>query len=116
MLSRGSGLVSRLSCSVYMCLLVRLSVLCWFLGFGFVFAQEGGRGRLVHGFAARAGALHVSLCLLFLYVVVCVGWREKGCMHRTRLRVHVLNVSVCTGTKPTCFIHVGLVPVHTGTF
>ena len=37
-------------------------------------------------------------------------------MHRTRLRVYVQNVSVCTGSKPTCFIHVGLVPVHTRTF
>ena len=34
-------------------------------------------------------------------------------MHRTRLRVYVQNAPVRTGTKPTCFIHVGLVPVHT---
>ena len=36
--------------------------------------------------------------------------------HGTRLRVYVQNVPVCTGTTPTCFTHVGLVPVHTGTF
>ena len=53
-------------------------------------------------------------------VVVCVGGeggeRGNGCLHRSRLRVYVQNVRVCTGTKPTFFIHVGLVPVHTRTF
>ena len=53
-------------------------------------------------------------------VVVCVGReggrRGNGCLHRSRLRVYVQNVRVCTGTKPTFFIHVGLVPVHTRTF
>ena len=29
-------------------------------------------------------------------------------------RVYIQNVPVCTGTKPTCVKHVGVVPVHTG--
>ena len=50
------------------------------------------------------------------------GGRGNGCLHRSRLRVYVQNVRVCTGTKrtkPTFFIHAGLVrlvPVHTRTF
>ena len=62
------------------------------------------------------------LCCCCCCVVCCCMWlwvcweEEKGCMHRTRLRVYVQNVSVCTRTTPTCFIHVGLVRVHTGTF
>ena len=31
-------------------------------------------------------------------------------------RVCIHNVTVCTGTKPTCFKHVGVVPVHTEKF
>ena len=38
------------------------------------------------------------------------------CVHSTRPRVCVQNVAVCTGNMPTCFIHVDVVPVHTGTF
>ena len=58
-------------------------------------------------------------CALLLCVAVssCVVLERGrgGCMHRTRLRVHVQNVPVCTGTTPTCFIHMGVVLVHTGT-
>ena len=70
--------------------------------------------------------VHLLCCLLSPGCSSVVCWwcvlgREgrggrKGCMYRTRLRVHVQNVSVCTSITPTCFIHVGLVPVHTETF
>ena len=44
--------------------------------------------------------------------------RERGppCVHSTRPRVCVQNVPVCTGNMPTCFFHVDMLPVHTGTF
>ena len=56
----------------------------------------------------------VLCCCVLLYVVVlcefvCVGGRggeageRKGCMHRTRLRVYVQNVFMCTDTTRTCF-------------
>ena len=48
--------------------------------------------------------------------VVVVGAEKKPCTRSKRLRVYIRNVRVCTGTKPTCMKHVGLVPVHTRTF
>ena len=48
--------------------------------------------------------------------VVVVGAEKHPCVHSKRLRVYIQKVRVCTGTKPTCMKHVGLVPVHTRTF
>ena len=75
-------------------------------------------------FMRRIGDLGFACCVfvcccMWLCCVVCVlcvlDGGEEGCMHRARLRVYVQNtshvyiqnVSVCTGTTPTCFIHVG---------
>ena len=73
---------------------------------------------VVVGSVSLFGCVGWYVCLGLLGLVwACVCWEEgNGCMHRTRLRVYVQNVSVCTGSMPTCFIHVGLVPVHTRTF
>ena len=49
----------------------------------------------------------VRFCVLCL---VCGAW----CDTLKKTRVYIKNVAVCTGTTPTCFIHVGVVPVHTG--
>ena len=46
-------------------------------------------------------------------VCLCCGTVKK---REKKTRVYVQNVPVCTGTKPTCMKHVGLVPVHTGAF
>ena len=64
--------------------------------------------------------LCVMLCVILCCVVVCRVWlakKKKPCVHSTRLRVHVQNGPVCTGTTRTHVeTHVRLVPVHTGTF
>ena len=58
------------------------------------------------------------VCLVSVCVCVCCGTvkqrEKKPCTRSKRLRVYIRNVRVCTGTNPTCFMHVGLVPVHTG--
>ena len=38
------------------------------------------------------------------------------CVHSKRPRVYVQNVPVCCVNMPTCIKHVGMLPVHTGTF
>ena len=54
----------------------------------------------------------VCCCMWLCCVCGCVCWwtAEEG------RGVCIERVSVCAGTTPTCFIHVGLVPVHTETF
>ena len=54
-------------------------------------------------------------------VVVCVRcgvvWCGVWCdTLKKKNRVYVHNVPVCTSTTPICMKHVGVVPVHTGTF
>ena len=65
-------------------------------------------------------SLSVSVCLCLSLSpcgVSCVTRFETPCVHSTRLRVYVQNVTVCTGTTRT---HVStcvrVVPVQTGTF
>ena len=68
----------------------------------------------------------VSLCVgvgVCWCVLVCVGvvWRglARGklslCVDPKRLRVYVQDVSVCTGTTPTCVQHACVLPVYTET-
>ena len=72
----------------------------------------------------------VLCCCVLLYVVVlcvcvvvcvsvCVGrggGEEDLVYVQNALRVYIQTVPVCTGERPTCFIHVDVVPVHTETF
>ena len=62
--------------------------------------------------------LLLLLCWLVVgcICVVVVGAEKHPCVHSKRLRVYIQKVHLCTGTKPTCMKHVGLVPVHTRTF
>ena len=39
--------------------------------------------------------------------------QRSPCVDSKRLRVYVQDVSVCTGTRPACSTHAGLLPVHT---
>ena len=51
-----------------------------------------------------------------VWCVVKLGTREKApCVDSKRLRVYVQDASVCTGNRPACVEHAGLLPVHTET-
>ena len=88
--------------------------------------------RLVFSFLV----LSLFLCLFLFLSPCCVMWcvslwswcvfgvlrhgeknvKKNPCTRSKRLRVYIQNVRVCTGTKPTCTKHVGLLPVHTEAF
>ena len=72
---------------MYLCVLVVSVVLYWFLGFCFVFAQVGGRGRLVLGIAARACAF-ACVFVSFVAVCGCVCWGQGEGVYASRFRVY----------------------------
>ena len=41
------------------------------------------------------------------------GDRDPPCVDSTRLRAYRQHASVCTGNRPACVQHAGLLPVHT---
>ena len=59
----------------------------------------------------------VCVCVLCVHVVlVKLGTRKTPlCVRSKRLRVYGQDVSVCTGNRPECLGHSGLLPVHTET-
>ena len=64
----------------------------------------------------------VCACGVVVHVVWCgvvcgEAWHAENplCVRSKRLRVYGQDVSVCTGNKPACVRHAGLLPVHTET-
>ena len=55
-------------------------------------------------------------CVCVHVVLVKLGTRKTPlCVRSKRLRVYGQDVSVCTGNRPECLGHSGLLPVHTET-
>ena len=55
-------------------------------------------------------------CGVVVWCVVKLGTRKTPlCVRSKRLRVYGQDVSVCTGNKPACVRHAGLLLVHTET-
>ena len=62
------------------------------------------------------GVWCVVFCVCVHVVLVKLGTRKTPlCVRSKRLRVYGEDVSVCTGNRPECLGHSGLLPVHTET-